>query len=335
MAIPNKPTYSHGSTGTEPGSPIDYQNGDPLDEAELDYYLNIEFTKIKALIDALETLDSNDDGKVDAADVADLADTADLYKNNDIDSDGDGKVDSADVADTAKLFKNNDIDSDGDGKVDSAENADDAANVTGSYKGNDIDSNGDGRIDNAEQATDAANVTGSYKGNDIDSDGDGVVNTADYANDSDASTYKGTDIDPDGDGKVNSAENADEAGNADTVDNYQADEIVSSGFTFPVMNYGTGTNFEVWRCNLQAGEQLEVRRVDVGLKGGGSDSDVSLDLYDVSNNTSLVSDTVAGNVSRGKPIATSQSGATIIARLTNNTGSNQNITVTVKANIKE
>jgi len=71
MAIPSKPSYSHGSTGTEPASPRDYENGDPLDADEFDYYLHTEFTKINELIDALTTLDSNDDGTVDAADYAD------------------------------------------------------------------------------------------------------------------------------------------------------------------------------------------------------------------------------------------------------------------------
>jgi hypothetical protein len=122
---------------------------------------------------------------------------------------------------------------------------------------------------------------------------------------------------------------------AETLDSRDSDELVSTGFVLPMTKYPDKTDFEVWRLNCQSTEQLEIRRVDVGLKGGGSNSSISLDLYDVANNTSLVSDTNAGNVSRGKPIATSQSGATIIARLTNNTGSNQNITVTVKANIKE
>jgi hypothetical protein len=98
MAIPSKPSYSHGSTGTEPSSAIDYKNGDPLDEAELDYYVNTEFSKIKAIIDALHDLDSDDDGVVDRADYADDAD-ASTYKGNDIDSDGDGSVNLADNAD--------------------------------------------------------------------------------------------------------------------------------------------------------------------------------------------------------------------------------------------
>jgi hypothetical protein len=102
MTIPTKPTYSHGSTGTAPSSAIDYANGDPLNADELDYYLHVEFAKIKALIDWAESIDTNDDGKVDAADSADVAtNVTSTYKGNDLDSDADGKVDAAETADSA------------------------------------------------------------------------------------------------------------------------------------------------------------------------------------------------------------------------------------------
>lgn len=66
--IPSKPSYSHGSTGTAPASPIDYSNGDPVEEQHMDYYVHTPLDKIKALIDALGTIDSDDDGIVDRAD---------------------------------------------------------------------------------------------------------------------------------------------------------------------------------------------------------------------------------------------------------------------------
>ncbi len=139
MSIPNKPDYDHGSTGTEPANPQDYENGDPLDANNLDYYIYTPFQKIKELIDALHTLDSDNDGRVDAAD------TAQNVKGNDIDTDGDGAVDAAD---TAQNVKGNDIDSDGDGTVDAADYANDAD--ASSYKGNDIDNDGDGIVDAAD-----------------------------------------------------------------------------------------------------------------------------------------------------------------------------------------
>jgi len=122
--IPDKPSYTHGSTGTAPATSVDYTNGDPYDADNADYFINTPFEKVKDIIDYLEALDSDEDGVVDAADTAASADTASTYKGNDIDTDGDGKVDAADVADsadTAGLYKNNDIDSDGDGVVDAAD----------------------------------------------------------------------------------------------------------------------------------------------------------------------------------------------------------------------
>lgn len=119
MSNPNKPSYTHGSTGTEPSSAIDYANGDDLDADNFDYFVNTPFEKIKEIIDRLVAIDSDGDGKVDEAEQADDAtNVTSTYKGNDIDSDGDGKVNSADTADTVK---SNDIDSDGDGVVDSAD----------------------------------------------------------------------------------------------------------------------------------------------------------------------------------------------------------------------
>jgi len=156
MPNPDKPDYTHGSNGTKPSDSVDYENGDPLDSENLDYFINTPFEKIKAIIDRLVTIDSDGDGKVDAADTADSATTASKVKGNDIDSDGDGKVDTADTADsatTASKVKGNDIDSDGDGVVNEA----DSANT---YKNNDIDSDGDGRVDAAEQADNADTIDG-------------------------------------------------------------------------------------------------------------------------------------------------------------------------------
>lgn len=154
MTIPAKPSYDHGSTGTQPTSARDYESGDPLDADEFDHYLSELFSSVDSIIDALNAIDSDNDEKVDAADTAD------------------------DATNVTSTYKGNDIDSDGDGKVNSADTADSATDVTSTYKGNDIDTDGDGTVDSAD---DAANVTSTYKGNDIDTDGDGKVNAADTA----------------------------------------------------------------------------------------------------------------------------------------------------------
>jgi len=70
MAIPSKPSYTHGSTGSEPQSAIDYNDGDPVEAKHFDYYINTPLEKIKGVIDALNGLDSDDDGVVDKSDDA-------------------------------------------------------------------------------------------------------------------------------------------------------------------------------------------------------------------------------------------------------------------------
>lgn len=108
MPIPDPPTYEHGSTGTEPSSPIDYNNGDPLDEAELDYYLNVEFTKIPQIITALEEIRDGDitvQNATNASSAIDATNVTSTYKGNDIDPDGDGSVAEADFATEASKFE--------------------------------------------------------------------------------------------------------------------------------------------------------------------------------------------------------------------------------------
>lgn len=65
MATPTKPAYSHGSTGTQPGNPRDYENGDTLDADEFDYYIFETFSTIDSIIDELDTIKGGDDGKAD------------------------------------------------------------------------------------------------------------------------------------------------------------------------------------------------------------------------------------------------------------------------------
>jgi hypothetical protein len=182
MAIPTKPTYTHGSDGTEPSVARDYANGDPLDADEFDYYVNTPFEKIKGIIDTLNNIDSGTLQVGDAATADDATNVTATYKGNDIDSDGDGQVDNADTAD-------------------------DATNVTATYKNNDIDTDGDGIVDQSDD-------TLLYKGNDIDTDGDGNVDHADFADD--AETVDGWDK-ADIQTWVNSNADVPEADNADTV----------------------------------------------------------------------------------------------------------------------
>lgn len=84
---------------------------------------------------------------------------------------------------------------------------------------------------------------------------------------------------------------------------------------------------EIIRYDLETGEVLEVHRLDLQLKGGGSlttPSNFTIEVYDVTNATVVASDSADGTVSTGNPLGSSGSGATCIVRMTNSSGSYQN-----------
>lgn len=114
MPIPDPPTYDHGSTGTQPPQPRDYDTGDPLDADELDYYLHTEFSTLDEIITALTELE-NGTIQVSSAAVADIAATANSVDGADVN----GTVSEAATASEARSFevRNNDPSSPSDGQV--------------------------------------------------------------------------------------------------------------------------------------------------------------------------------------------------------------------------
>ncbi len=89
------------------------------------------------------------------------------------------------------------------------------------------------------------------------------------------------------------------------------------------INYGSGlSNEEIARFSLASGDVLELWRLESQLKGGGTNSNVTLDVYDATNGTVLGSVT-AGNRSEGgsSPLGTSGAGATILVRLSTGSSS--------------
>lgn len=90
------------------------------------------------------------------------------------------------------------------------------------------------------------------------------------------------------------------------------------------------SNTEIYRLQLNSGESLEVSRLDLQLKGGGSlstPSDFHVEFYDVDNSSVIATDSADGSPSTGNPIGTSESGNTVILRITNNSGSYQNASI--------
>lgn len=131
-----------GEAGESPDVGFFYEGGNQVNEKHLDYLWNNVNGLEEDVIAAL----------------------------NDIDSDGDGKVDAADAADTASAYKGNDIDSDGDGKVDAADSADVAGGSTGTFNlASDIafpDADSDGSSFSMKEDATTGNLTTNYGGTD-------------------------------------------------------------------------------------------------------------------------------------------------------------------------
>jgi len=75
---------------------------------------------------------------------------------------------------------------------------------------------------------------------------------------------------------------------------------------------------EITRIDLNSGEKLEIYEVELPQKGGGTvETDFELEVYDQNQSSVLVSTT---DKNTGEPLASSSEGATVIIRLTNQTG---------------
>lgn len=110
----DKIDYTHGDAGSKPADGNEFASGERPDAQVFDWFWNRVTNVINSVWDEFDRLDSDDDGIVDEAD------TANLYKGNDIDSDGDGTVNDAE--NVTATYKGNDIDSDGDGTVNDSDN---------------------------------------------------------------------------------------------------------------------------------------------------------------------------------------------------------------------
>lgn len=123
---------------------------------------------------------------------------------------------------------------------------------------------------------------------------------------------------------VPDADYADSAGNADTVDNYDAGSLTNKsqigGFPTHHINYASGlSNEEIIRWTVGSGESVEVYDLAPALKGGGTNSNVTVEVVDAGASTVLASTTAGSRVS-GSPLGTSNAGNDVILRIT--TGSN-------------
>lgn len=283
MAIPNKPSYSHGSQGTEPSSARDYANGDPLDADNFDYFVDTPFSKIKALIDALYALDSDDDGVVDAAD------GASTYSE-----DGTTRVTHpTDVNFTGHL--NVTDDNDGTVTIDTAALSEEEVEDTAAA----LISGGTGISVTYDDGSDTLTIDGHTRYADSEAIS-AINNDADHGSTAQHDYFSGSHNDL-----------------SDVAKQDHHGEPFSYETGHASWNDGL-SNEEVHRIALQSGETLDIERIEFRQKGGGSSTNASIDVYDVGATSAI------GSVNLGstaKDVGTSNSGNTVIIRLTNSIGS--------------
>lgn len=91
---------------------------------------------------------------------------------------------------------------------------------------------------------------------------------------------------------------------------------------------------EVARIPIKSDENFEVWRLSIEKKGGGTDTQLSVDVFDEDRGQELAS---TYNLKTGdeEPLGVSGDGGDILIRCTNDTGSSQTVSVVVKGYIVE
>lgn len=96
--------------------------------------------------------------------------------------------------------------------------------------------------------------------------------------------------------------------------------------------WATGlSNEEIGRIQLQTGETLYIKRVEIQIKGGGTSSSLSVNVYDSTNTTQIASQTAGGVNTTG---GNSGAAALVLIRLTNSVGSTQSASVYISGWIR-
>lgn len=102
-----------------------------------------------------------------------------------------------------------------------------------------------------------------------------------------------------------------------TINGLTMETSVENPLTVPHTEWTTALDStEVWRLDCESNERLVVYRLETKFKGGGTDPDFNIDLYDVTTGSVIAS---TSDVVTGDPVGMSDLGSTVIARLTNNT----------------
>lgn len=92
------------------------------------------------------------------------------------------------------------------------------------------------------------------------------------------------------------------------------------------------SNEEICRIPIDTGEKFVLNRLGLMMKGGGTESDLTLEVYN-STDASSIDSTTGGSVS--KTGGESSSGDVVIIRLTNSSGSSQTASIFIDGKIVE
>lgn len=287
---PNKPAYTHGAQGTEPDSAIDYANGDAVDAEDFDYFVYHEFDKIRAIIDVLNAIDSDEDNVVDAAD------GASQYQ----DGGGDVQLHPTQV-DFLDKFS---VSTDGSGGVQITTSALDEEEVEDAV---------------AALVEGGTNISVSYDdGNDTL-----TIDTHARYEDSEAVNAVNNDTDHGSTAQHNYfSQDHDDLTNVTEHQHHGEPISLETGHSA----WGTASDEEIHRIVPQAGETVQIERIEFQQKGGGSSSSASVDVYDVDAASEV------GSADLGSVVTDPGSGGTgntVIVRITNSTGSAIDATVRV------
>jgi hypothetical protein len=115
--------------------------------------------------------------------------------------------------------------------------------------------------------------------------------------------------------------NADYADNAGAVDGNDSSDFVFRdggvlGLPTHHINYASGlSSEEISRITLDSDEAVQVHAIAPALKGGGTNANVTVDVYEPATSTTLASTTAGSKVS-GSPLGSSTAGNDVIVRVT-------------------
>lgn len=89
------------------------------------------------------------------------------------------------------------------------------------------------------------------------------------------------------------------------------------------------SNEEIYPIHVAAGQTFSLYQLDVDIKGGGSDTDLTVIVYNETTLANVATETADDTDNTGSPLATVSGAAELSIRITNATGSTADAAITV------